>query len=265
MKVNEYECVILCSHKSATCVDMAILYASCIEAIGLNPLLVVINGHAFVGAWLIDDTFADSVNDDVSLLKKRIAQGINEITLVEATCMNAGHIQSFDEAINSANYKLVKEEDFILFVDIKRARFSGIKPLPQRIKTSDGWEIIEDKEAIARESQEPDTIVDGGKIEITESIQFTKQKLWERKLLDLSLRNNLLNLRITQSTIQLFSVNLGAFEDALADGDEFQVLTKPDEWYNPNTNSGVYQQINMSDPIVDLLKFDLTQNDFGHT
>ena len=68
-----------------------------------------------------------------------------------------------------------------------RDRFSGIKPLPQRIKTSDGWEIIEDKEAIARESQEPDTIVDGGKIEITESIQFTKQKLWERKLLDLSL------------------------------------------------------------------------------
>ncbi len=251
-------CDTMFSQKLATCVDMAILYASCIEAIGLNPLLVVINGHAFVGAWLIDDTFADSVNDDVSLLKKRIAQGINEITLVEATCMNAGHIQSFDEAINSANYKLVKEEDFILFVDIKRARFSGIKPLPQRIKTSDGWEIIEDKEAIARESQEPDTIVDGGKIEITESIQFTKQKLWERKLLDLSLRNNLLNLRITQSTIQLFSVNLGAFEDALADGDEFQVLTKPDEWYNPNTNSGVYQQINMSDPIVDLLKFDLT-------
>ncbi|MBE0649658.1 MAG: DNA helicase, partial [Bacteroidales bacterium] len=98
-------CDTIFSQKLATCVDMAILYASCIEAIGLNPLLIVINGHAFVGAWLIDDTFADSVNDDVSLLKKRIAQGINEITLVEATCMNAGHAQSFDEAINSANYK----------------------------------------------------------------------------------------------------------------------------------------------------------------
>lgn len=251
-------CDTIFSQKLATCVDMAILYASCIEAIGLNPLLIVINGHAFVGAWLIDDTFADSVNDDVSLLKKRIVQGINEITLVEATCMNAGHIQSFDEAINSANYRLVKEEDFILFVDIKRARFSGIKPLPQRIKTSEGWEIIEDKEVNTRESQEPDRIFDGGKIEIPESAQFTKQKLWERKLLDLSLRNNLLNLRITQSTIQLFSVNLGAFEDALAGGDEFQILSKPDEWYNPNKTSGVYQQLNMSDPIVELLKFDHT-------
>jgi hypothetical protein len=251
-------CDTIFSQKLATCVDMAILYASCIEAIGLNPLLIVINGHAFVGAWLIDDTFADSVNDDISLLKKRIAIGINEISLVEATCMNSGKIQSSDEAINSANYKLVKEEEFILFVDVKRARLSGIKPLPQRIKTSEGWTLIEDKEIVARENLQPEGIIFEGNSEISESQQITKQKLWERKLLDLSLRNNLLNLRITQSTIQLLSINLNFFEDALADGDEFQVLAKPDEWVNPNINSGVYQTINMSDSIVDLLKFDLS-------
>ena len=87
---------------------------------------------------------------------------------------------------------------------------------------------------------------------------MTKQKLWERKLLDLSLRNNLLNLRITQSTIQLLSISLNKFEDAFADGEEFQVLAKPEEWANTNVKSGVYQQVNMSDPIVDLLKFDLS-------
>ena len=196
-------CDTMFSQKLATCIDMAILYASCIEAVGLNPLLIIINGHAFVGAWLIDDSFADSVNDDISLLKKRIAKGINEISLVEATCMNAGQKQSFDEAINLANYKLVKEDDFVLFVDIKRARLSGIKPLPQRVKTSDGWEIIEDKKTVIRESLQPEEITDEGVIETEETSQFSKQKLWERKLLDLSLRNNLLNLRITQSTIQL--------------------------------------------------------------
>ena len=251
-------CDTIFSQKIATCVDIAILYASCIEAIGINPLLIIINGHAFVGAWLIDDTFADSVNDDVSLLKKRIAQGINEILLVEATCMNAGHIQSFDEAINLANYKLVKEEDFLLFIDIKRSRLSGIKPLPQRIKTTDGWEIIDDEKISIRESVQPNKIIDTSNLDISEETQFSKQKLWERKLLDLSLRNNLLNLRITKSTIQILSVNLSDFEDALADGDEFQILTKPDEWVNPNKTSGVFQAINMSDPVVDLLKFDLS-------
>jgi len=251
-------CDTIFSQKLATCVDMAILYASCIEAIGLNPLLIVINGHAFVGVWLIDDTFPDSVNDDISLLKKRIAHGINELVLVEATSMNAGHIQSFDESINSANYKLVKEEDFILFIDVKRARLSGIKPLPQRVKTSEGWDIIEGKEVTTKYYQAPDKIANEGDVEILESSQFTKQKLWERKLLDLTLRNNLLNLRITQSTIQLFSVNLSSFEDALADGDEFQVLTKPEEYFNQNRNSSVYQVLDMSDPIVDLLKYELS-------
>lgn len=251
-------CDTILSQKLGTCVDMALLYASSIEAIGLHPLIIVIKGHAFVGAWLIEDTFADSVNDDVSLLKKRTARGINEIALVEATFLNAGKDKSFDEAIDNANFRLVKEDDFILFVDVKRARFSGIKPLPQRIKTDSGWEIVEEVDIVARENIVPSNIINEENTEVSGVSEFTKQKLWERKLLDLSLRNNLLNLRITKSTIQLFSVNLGSFEDALADGDEFQVLTKPDEHYNQSQVSGVYQALNMSDPIVDLIKFDLS-------
>lgn len=249
-------CDTIFSQKLVTCIDMAILYASCLEAVGLNPLLVVIKGHAFVGSWLIDQTFPDSVNDDVSLLKKRTASGISEIGLVESTFMNASRSFSFDEAMNDANYKLVNEDNFILFVDIKRARFSGIKPLPQRIKTSDGLEIIE-IQGTSRLIDAPDGIL-VERLDLPEqSTSFTKQKLWERKLLDLSLRNNLLNLRVTQNTIQLISVSLGSFEDALADGDEFQVLPKPNDWANPLSISGVYQAVNMSDPIVDLLKHEL--------
>ena len=249
-------CDTIFSQKLATCIDMAILYSSCLEAIGLNPLLVVINGHAFVGSWLIDQTFPDSVNDDVSLLKKRTASGINEIGLVESTCMNSGRLLSFDEAMNEANYKLVNEDNFILFVDVKRSRFSGIKPLPQRIRTSDGWEIVENS-GTTRFIDAPDDILDERLDIPKQGIAFTKQKLWERKLLDLSLRNNLLNLRVTQNTIQIISVSLGSFEDALAGGDEFQVLSRPNDWSNPLSISGVYQAVNQSDPIVDLLKHEL--------
>jgi very-short-patch-repair endonuclease len=249
-------CDTIFSQKLATCIDMALLYVGCLEAVGLHPLLVVIKGHAFVGSWLIDETFADSVNDDVSLLKKRTVSGINEIALVESTFMNVGQNQSFDEAINSANYKLVNENDFLLFVDIKRARLAKIMPLPQRIKTSDGWEIIEDTATTRSNLIPEDILID--KLNIPDkSVALTKQRLWERKLLDLSLRNNLLNLRVTQSTIQLISVSLNLFEDALADGAEFQVLPKPEEWTNPLNIAGVYQTVNLSDPIVDLLKHEL--------
>src|SRR5665647_210061 len=96
------------SQKLGTCLDMALLYASCLEAIGIHPLIVITRGHAFAGAWLVPETFPDSVIDDASFLKKRTADGINEITLVEATCMNQGSNISFDEAIKIADSKLIE-------------------------------------------------------------------------------------------------------------------------------------------------------------
>ena len=62
---------------------------------------------------------------------------------------------------------------------------------------------------------------------------ITKQLLWERRLLDLSLRNNLLNIRITKNTLQLIPANLSCLEDALADGEEFRILHRPADWESP--------------------------------
>ncbi|GAP68302.1 superfamily I DNA and/or RNA helicase [Bacteroidales bacterium 6E] len=251
-------CDTIFTQKLGTCIDMALLYAGCLEATGLNPLVIVIKGHAFAGCWLDDQTFPDSVNDDVSLLKKRIVPGINEIGLVEAVCMNAGQASSFDEAMILANDHLANEDNFHLFIDICRARLSGIRPLPQRIRTSDGWEIVDIPARVAA-SGIPDEII-ADKPVVPGQTTFTKQKLWERKLLDLSLRNNLLNLRVTQTTIQLISVNLSLFEDALADGAEFGVLPKPAEWEKPDTVSGIYQAVSQTDPIAGQVKHDLGQN-----
>jgi superfamily I DNA and/or RNA helicase/very-short-patch-repair endonuclease len=246
--------------KIATCLDMSVLYASCIEAIGLNPLIIFTNGHAFIGAWLVDDTFPDNINDDISLLKKRSANGINEIILVESTCMNEGQIQSFDEAIHLANTKLNIEDDFLMFIDIKRARLSGIKPLPERIKNSEEWEIIENKESTIRENQIPEYVQNIPEEFLNNSNTFSKQKLWERKLLDLSLRNTLLNLRITQNTIQLISISLESLEDSIANGNEFQVIAKPEDFVCPDKNYGIYNVIGKTDPIVNLIKYDLQHN-----
>jgi len=65
------------AQKLGTCLDMALLYASCLEAIGLNALIVITQGHAFAGAWLVPETFPDPPIDDDSLLTKRTAAGNN--------------------------------------------------------------------------------------------------------------------------------------------------------------------------------------------
>ena len=132
------------AQKLGTCLDMALLYASCLEAIGLNALIIITQGHAFAGAWLVPETFPDPTIDDVSLLTKRTAEGIYDITLVETTCMNMGQHSDFDDAVKSANGKLTDSSKFILAIDVKRARHSGIRPVPQRVLNGQIWEIEED-------------------------------------------------------------------------------------------------------------------------
>lgn len=247
------------TQKLGNCLDMSLLYASCLEAIGLHALIIVTDGHVFAGCWLIPETFPDNIIDDTSLISKRIADGINDITLVETTCMNMGKNIDFDQAIKIANSK-INQQDFILAIDIKRSRFSGIKPIPQRILNGHHWEI-KDESPIIDKSQEytPQTINPYDLSGISSEIVVTKQLLWERKLLDLSLRNNLLNIRITKNTLQLISTDIDLFEDALAEGDEFRILHKPTDWGNPISNYGLYQSITGTNPIIDLVKSELTQ------
>ena len=247
------------TNKLGTCLDMALLYASCLEAIGIHPLIVITNKHAFAGGWLTPETFPDSIIDDVSFLKKRTADGINEITLVETTCMNTGNNVDFDQAVKAADGKIIDSENFVLALDVKRSRYSGIRPLPQRVLSEQGWII----EAVNSEHEtafnNPETVNPYDLTGIDNNIQVTKQLFWERKLLDLSLRNNLLNTRITKSTLQLISADIDKFEDALANGDEFQITTKPTDWNNPINDFGVYQSIDFTDPIVELIKYELSQ------
>jgi superfamily I DNA and/or RNA helicase/very-short-patch-repair endonuclease len=251
-------CETILSTKLGTCLDMAVFYASCLEFVGINPLIVIVQGHAFTGGWLVDDTFADSVNDDVSLLTKRLANGINEIAVVETTCMNAGKNMSFDLAMVAAEDHLNDYMKFVLSVDIKRCRFASIRPLPQRIVGTDGLKLIEPV-SIVRNNDTPEAIFQDDRVMDFSKANVTKQKLWERKLLDLTLRNNLLNIRLTKSTLQLISVNINLLEDALADGHEFVVLPKPADWDNGFMDSGIYHALHQTDPIIDLVKQELTQ------
>ena len=77
------------SQKKATCLDLTLLYASCLEGLGLNPILVIMDGHAFIGVWLEEMSFPEIIQDDVSMLSKRIAKGIETIAVAECTTLTA--------------------------------------------------------------------------------------------------------------------------------------------------------------------------------
>lgn len=250
--------------KMGNCIELSLLYASCLEAIGLHPLLILIESHAFVGAWLINDTFPDAISDDPSLLTKKTADGINEILLVESTLMAKGNVPPFDHAVLCTRDYFTDLSKFNYFIDVKRCRFSGIYPLPLRQRIGDEWKITDAKpfQAASNEngSVAPESLPSTDTaISFVSHIDLGKQQLWERKLLDLSLRNNLLNLKITKSSLQFIPVALSELEDAMAGGDEFQILPKPKDWDNPLRSTGIYQALNSEDPMLRLVKQELKQ------
>ncbi|MCR4612395.1 MAG: DUF3320 domain-containing protein [Bacteroidaceae bacterium] len=62
-----------------------------------------------------------------------------------------------------------------------------------------------------------------------EEARLPKMQLWERKLLDFSLRNNFLNLRIRGKVIPLVCDDIAALEDLLQDGGSLTIKAKTDE------------------------------------
>ena len=212
-----------------TCMDMTLLYVACLEAMGLNPIMVLMRGHIFAGVWLVEDSFTDTIMDDPSQLEKRMSNGIHEILVVECTAMCAGRTCNFDEAVKHAEDSVSNYGRFNFVIDVRRARSMGIRPLPVRIMTETGFAVKhEDRE-------ERDTTIAPSQVGTTFDLtnlnnkpQATKQLQWERKLLDLSMRNMLINMRFTKAVVPLLCSNVSVLEDALTEGEEFQVLPRPD-------------------------------------
>lgn len=218
--------------KMGTCLDLSVLYAACLEAVGLFPLLFFIKGHAFCGCWLENNTFSDCCVDDVSAVEKRIAADAEEMLLVECTDFVDGGELDFDRALKHGKDHLLNTSDFICVIDVQRSRGSGIRPMPQSPETSySGIQLSEDEEKPSETfapSELKSTML--GKVAEGTDQPVTKIRIWERKLLDFSLRNSLLNFRITKNTIQLMTADLGKLEDELAGGNDFRIMEIPSEW-----------------------------------
>ena len=236
------------------CLDMSMMYVSCLEAVGLNPLVILTERHAFAGCWLIKETFIDTVNDDPSLLSKRMADGINEILLVECTAMNEGSRSRFDKACESAATSL-EDRVFEMFIDIERARVAQIRPLPLRIVDENGRYIIPDtgttKISFAPSKINPVTPV------LSDSKSVDKRIIWERKLLDLTLRNNLLNLKLTSGIVPFMTADVNTLEKAVGKNSDFKVCPRPTDWDSDLLCDGLYKIINATDPMYDLVQDEL--------
>ncbi len=207
-----------------TCFDLSLLCVSCIEAAGLNPIVVLHNGHAYPGAWLKNETFSPAAIDDIQTLRKRSELG--EIVFFESTSLTSDIPREFNQAVLDAAPRLEMDDEFILGIDIKSARRERIRPIPLRAHGVEAFTHQEEKQdngGIDSVPQVPLSIVQEETAKDKTAISpQSRVDQWKRRLLDLSLRNRLLNFRDTQKTVPILCPDLPALEDALAAGEEFK-------------------------------------------
>lgn len=214
-----------------TCLDLTLLFCSVLEQAGLNPIVVFTKGHAFAAVWLRQEEFSTVVVDDVTAIRKRVR--LKEMVLFETTLITHHPAPSFTYATEFAASAISeeKEEEFELVVDIRRARMQRIKPLASsdsQIVTPLGDTAIQATAATfddgAPEIPDDDALV----TDVPALDPKDRLARWQRKLLDLSLRNNLLNFKAGKKSVRIDAPEPGTLEDALSDGAPIRLLPRPD-------------------------------------
>lgn len=222
-------CNDILSNKTATCLDLTLLYCALAEHIGLHPIVCIIPGHAFPGVWLQGDGIFESVvHDDPADITQNCTEVNPRICILESTLLTQRPYVSF-EAARSKALNAAENSDNLVIVDVHHARLQRIKPLPQISIAQDGKVIYEEDPDFKHEMNTPGEIAsyELGDYEKADNTPKTKIEFWQRSLLDSSTRSSLLNVKISSTTVQILHPRIDLLEDGLNVSSQFVLIPNP--------------------------------------
>lgn len=216
------------SRKTGTCLDLTLLFAAAFEQAGLNAVLVLTEGHAFVGLWLGREDFAAATIDDMQVLRKR--RDLEELIFIETTLLTEVPAGRFGDAVRIGAGLVAEGAPALeVAIDLARARSRHIRPLDLGPPADAEVQPTATVEAIELDIELAPAFADDVVATAAhDDIQVDRLERWKRKLLDLSLRNKLLNFRETRKGIALDCPDPGALEDRLKEDVRFKLLPRTD-------------------------------------
>jgi hypothetical protein len=147
------------TERRGTCIDLALLFAACLEYIDIYPVIFLLSGHAFTGYWRgpglhaeflgmqgLESMFGDEVPAGSSSSGSSsdsnpgyvLGQGQHlevcrrayerQVIPIEATWLTQRG--SFGSAIAEGRNNLRRAVEFQAMIDIRLARMRGVTPLP---------------------------------------------------------------------------------------------------------------------------------------
>ena len=216
------------ANKVGCCIDMAVLYAACLEAASLHPMIMILRGHAIAGCWLEPCTFAEvkvSDGEEVHNLQR-----LHKLQMVECTLMdNYAFGSTFEYACQATDQHF---STFEYVIDVTRARAGGILPVPMKeVYDRFGVEPEIEQDTAPGEADFFYDEQDMGLLEDLPEADMSKQDYWEKMLLNLSLRNPLINMPVGQSYMPVMAdMNMISYLiRQLRDGARIRLIAAPEE------------------------------------
>lgn len=232
-------------HKVGTCLDTTVLLASALEHLGIHPVVWIARGHAFLGYWRTDGAALPDAAS-LSVAEAVNAVGLGLMGLVETTMLTRERRPPrdlFRRASQAPRDTYVDRDQAALLgvVDIAMARLMRVYPVPAHTVRPDGRvEVVtyqpptplgmpvastaagspSGATGFAPRATDSGTGADGIPPRAARVEPPPRVQAWKNSLLDLTLRNPLLNLGrgVTNLPLVLPGEHLGVLADMLAEG-----------------------------------------------
>ena len=236
----------------ATCLDTTLLFAAAIEAAGLHPVLLMFQGHAAVGVWLVKRTFANAIENDQMEVRKALAS--RELIVFETTGVTHRPAMTMEAAQHALDHRMSEEEagNFVAAIDVRRARSGGITPLAshepiRRGATGDLVDEDRPTEGLSLPAVPAFNELPSNVVEEKPTTAAGRIDRWQKKLLDLTLRNRLLNFPVTKKTIPFLCTDVAYLEDRLANGAAIRLISLPEQNPLGERDAGLYREVHGRD------------------
>lgn len=219
------------AERLATCLDTTLLMAAALEGAGLHPVILLFDGHAAAGVWLVKRTFANAIETDPMEVRKALAS--HELIVFETTGVTLRPMMTMESAQRALDHRFREEEAhaFVAAIDVRRSRSGGITPLASHEPIRRNG--LDDETApVADLPLPPAPVFSELPPEVTEVKPTTaagRIDRWQKKLLDLTLRNRLLNFPDSRKTIPFLCTDVAYLEDRLAEGAAIRIISLPEQ------------------------------------
>ena len=210
-----------------TCLDTTLTMAAMLEQAGINSTIWLLKGHAFLGYWRHDAALSMISSTEVVDVVNQVDLGnigLVETTMITQSAVDGARSQRRQARRGSSTWPTICRKSSASLTSGKRAR-RGYIPLPSRATDADGNVVVTQYEPGAGPTIAPYVATPGTEpIRPADSVP-PRVGQWKNALLDLSLRNKLINYTDRAGyRIEVPGPALGRFEDDVNAGARINLL-----------------------------------------